>query len=400
MNRIVRDSMGLSGFEVLLVCHILLFSGLVGLQQGVLGDVMNSASYEGNFDSSTSNSSLTQEVKVPKQPPRAPFKLGPKIYNWDEQRAAWLARYPHKRLTPQGRPHIILVTSSPPEPCLAATGDHFLLKSIKNKMDYCRLHMIDIYYNMAIMEMDDFWIKLPIIRKLMVSHPEAEWIWWMDSDAIFTDMTFDFPVEKYEGRNLVLHGWDKAVYEDKAWVGLNAGIFLLRNCQWSLDLLDMWAPLGEKYDNHKNEVGDFLSKELLGRPNFEVDDQAALVWLLYSKPELRPHVFLENSYHLHGWWVELTAHFDEMITKYHPGDGGSKWPFITHFVGCKFCAGKYNSSSLERCYYEVERAFNLADNQVLKPYGYQHESLSSVDVKKVSDEVTHPLERLGIRLTD
>ncbi|PTQ44117.1 hypothetical protein MARPO_0022s0195 [Marchantia polymorpha] len=101
---------------------------------------------------------------------------------------------------------MILVTSSPPEPCSAATGEHCLLKPINNKMDYCRLHMIEIYYNMAIMEMDDFWIKLPIIRKLMVSHPEAEWIWWMDSDAIFTHMTFDFPVEKYEGRNLVVHG--------------------------------------------------------------------------------------------------------------------------------------------------------------------------------------------------
>lgn len=71
--------------------------------------------------------------------------------------------------------------------------------------------MIEIYYKMAIMKLDDFWIKLPIIRKLMVSHPEAEWIWWMDSDAIFTNMTFDYPVEKYEGRNLVVHGWVKAV---------------------------------------------------------------------------------------------------------------------------------------------------------------------------------------------
>ena len=33
-----------------------------------------------------------------------------------------------------------------------------------------------------------FWAKLPLIRKLLLSHPEVEFLWWMDNDAMFIDM--------------------------------------------------------------------------------------------------------------------------------------------------------------------------------------------------------------------
>jgi xyloglucan 6-xylosyltransferase len=36
----------------------------------------------------------------------------------------------------------------------------------------------------------------------------------------------------------VLHGWDELVYGAKNWLGTNAGSFVIRNCRWSLDLLD------------------------------------------------------------------------------------------------------------------------------------------------------------------
>jgi hypothetical protein len=120
--------------------------------------------------------------------------------------------------------------------------------SIKNKIDYCRLHNIEIFYNMAHLDaqMAGFWAKLPLIRKLMLGHPQVEWIWWMDSDAMFTDMLFEVPLEKYEKYNLVMHGFDELVFKEKSWTGLNTGSFLIRNCQWSLDLLDAWAPMGPK----------------------------------------------------------------------------------------------------------------------------------------------------------
>ena len=45
-----------------------------------------------------------------------------------------------------------------------------------------------LYYSMSVLDynLDSFWTKQPLVRKLMLSHPEVEWFWWMDSDAIFT----------------------------------------------------------------------------------------------------------------------------------------------------------------------------------------------------------------------
>ncbi|WOK99451.1 glycosyltransferase 2 [Canna indica] len=89
-------------------------------------------------------------------------------------------------------------------------------------------------------EMDGFWAKLPLIRSLLLTHPEVEFLWWMDSDAMFTDLAFELPWERYTPYNLVMHGWNEMVYDDRNWISLNSGSFLLRNCQWSLDLLDAY----------------------------------------------------------------------------------------------------------------------------------------------------------------
>ncbi|MFS7943550.1 putative xyloglucan 6-xylosyltransferase [Helianthus anomalus] len=37
---------------------------------------------------------------------------------------------------------VLLVTGSSPKPCENPVGDHYLLKSIKNKIDYYRIHII------------------------------------------------------------------------------------------------------------------------------------------------------------------------------------------------------------------------------------------------------------------
>ena len=96
------------------------------------------------------------------------------------------------------------VTWSPLNPCDDPIGDHYLLKSVKNKIDYCRIHGIEIIYNMAHLdsERSGYWAKLPLIRPLMLTHPEIEWIWWMDSDALFTDMVFEISTLKYTNHNL------------------------------------------------------------------------------------------------------------------------------------------------------------------------------------------------------
>jgi hypothetical protein len=261
-------------------------------------------------------------------------KFGPRIENWDEQREEIKAKlmkstrssnavaaaaedlqrdndddhdqyYSSSSSKRDPGPRILLVTSSHPIACPNKRGDQMLLKAIKNKMDYCRLHDIQIYYNMD--KIDDdmtlWWVKVFLTHMLMREHPEVDWIWWMDSDAIFTDMSFQLPLEKYANYNMVMHGWDDKVYVKRSWLALNAGVFLLRNCQWSLDLLYAWAPMSPK-GPVRDAIGPLLSKALPDRPPGEADDQSALVYLMLSNrsiyfqisnppPESNP-VFVEN----------------------------------------------------------------------------------------------------------
>lgn len=321
------------------------------------------------------------------------YTLGPKISNWNEARKIWLDQNPQFPNYVNGKARILLVTGSPPSPCDNPIGDHYLLKAIKNKIDYCRIHGIEIVYNMAHLdkELAGYWAKLPLIRRLMLSHSEVEWIWWMDSDALFTDMVFEIPLSKYNDYNLVIHGYPDLLFDQKSWIALNTGSFLFRNCQWSLDLLDAWAPMGPK-GPVREEAGKILTANLKGRPAFEADDQSALIYLLISqKDKWMNKVFVENSYYLHGYWAGLVDRYEEMIEKYHPGLGDERWPFVTHFVGCKPC-GSYGDYPVERCLSSMERAFNFADNQVLNLYGFRHRGLLSPKIKRVRNETVTPLK--------
>ncbi|KAJ3681961.1 hypothetical protein LUZ60_014534 [Juncus effusus] len=310
------------------------------------------------------------------------YTLGPKISNWDRHRQDWLS------LNPSFVSHnqqILLITGSTPKPCDNPIGDHYMLKSIKNKIDYCRLHNIEMVYNIAQFDtqLTGYWTKLPLIRRLMIAHPEFEWLWWMDSDAFFTDMEFNIPIDRYSNHNLVIHGYEDLLFKEKSWIAINTGSFLLRNCQWSLDLLDEWAKMGPK-GPVRDEAGIFLTANLKGRPAFEADDQSALVYiLLLQTMKWMDKVFIENSYCLHGFWEGLVDRYEDMMEQHHPGLGDERWPFVTHFVGCKPC-GSYAGYSVEKCFNSMERAFNFADNQILKLYGFSHDSLSSARVFKKS----------------
>ncbi|KAH8933947.1 hypothetical protein BDL97_18G058100 [Sphagnum fallax] len=325
-------------------------------------------------------------------------KFGPRIEDWDAQREIAKAKKRSNAANQSlesSKPLILLITSSHPHSCEHERGDEMLLKSIKNKMDYCRLHDIELFYNLDKIddEMNSWWVKVFLTHMLMLKHPEVDWIWWMDSDAIFTDMSFEIPFHKYANHNMVMHGWDDAVYDKRSWIGLNAGVFILRNCQWSMDLLHAWAPMGPK-GAVRNAIGPLLSKALPGRLVNEADDQSALAYLMLTDREKwGSKVYLENSYYFQGYWRLLTEKFEEMMAKYKPGlYGDERWPFITHFVGCEFCEGAVNPEySSELCISQMERAVNFADNQVLSLYGFKHPTLRANSVRPVARQATTSL---------
>lgn len=212
--------------------------------------------------------------------------------------------FDNKGLWPSShRPRILLVMGS--HSCESAIVAQFLLRSLKNKMDYSRLHGIEIFYDAKTTGTSP---RSRFLRELMLSRPQVEWIWWMDSLAMFTDMSSHLTFERYAGYNVIVHGREGVFSSedgvldawDKLWVG---GSFLLRNCEWSRN-------------------------------------------------------YLANR----GRMPASEVFVDKKMEMYETGLGdGEAWPFVMHFGSCSLCGkGSIDSS----CLTHMERAFNYADSQM------------------------------------
>lgn len=342
--------------------------------------------------------------------PGLSYSIEKRVTNWDEKRKQWLKLHPS--FAAGDRERVLMVTGSQPSPCKNPIGDHLLLRFFKNKVDYCRIHGHDIFYNNALLhpKMGSYWAKLPVVRAAMLAHPEAEWIWWVDSDALITDMEFELPLHRYRHHNVVVHGWAKLIYGKKSWTSLNAGVFLIRNCQWSMDLIDVWSSMGPITPDYA-EWGRIQRSTFKDKLFPESDDQSALVYLLYKEREkYYDKIYLEGEYYFEGYWAEIMGTFDNITERYlemergdrdlrrrhaevvserygalreerylkgeQGGKGSRRRPFITHFTGCQPCSGDHNQMySGESCWEGMIRAVNFADNQVMRKYGFVHPDL-------------------------
>ncbi|KAI3768260.1 hypothetical protein L2E82_18797 [Cichorium intybus] len=243
----------------------------------------------------------------------------------------------------------------------------------------------------------------------MLAHPEAEWIWWVDSDAVFTDMDFKLPLKRYKNYNFVVHGWPELIYKKKSWTSLNAGVFLIRNSQWALDFMDVWSGMGPQTPNYEN-WGKILRETCKDKFFPESDDQTGLVYLLLREKEKWGNkIYVEDGYYFEGYWEEIVRKLEKISEKYKgveenvrmlrrrhaekvrqgysalweeylrgAGYGIEGWrrPFMTHFTGCQPCSGTHNELySVQNCWDAMQKVLNFADNQVLRSYGFMHLSL-------------------------
>eukprot|EP00261_Vitis_vinifera_P032664 XP_019073907.1 PREDICTED: LOW QUALITY PROTEIN: galactomannan galactosyltransferase 1-like [Vitis vinifera] len=284
--------------------------------------------------------------------PKTSYKIGTPVKNWDEKRREWLKLHPSFAAGAGER--ILMLTGSQPTPCKNPIGDHFLLRFFKNKVDYCRIHGYDIFYNNVLLQpkMFTFWAK---------------------------------------------------------WTGLNAGVFLIRNCQWSLDFMEVWASMGPQAPDY-DKWGKTLTSTFKDKMFPESDDQSGLVYLLVKeKDKWAEKIYLESQYYFEGYWEEIVGTLDNITSKYleiekgvntlrrrhaekvsesyaeqrepylkKAGNGRYSWrrPFITHFTGCQPCSGKHNQMYAgESCWNSMQKALNFADNQVLRNFGFVHPDL-------------------------
>ena len=354
--------------------------------------------------------------------PEMGYTMEKKVRNWDKKREEWLLHHPS--FAAGARERILMVTGSQPKPCKNPIGDHLLFRFFKNKVDYCRLHGYDIFYNNALLhpKMFAYWAKYPVVKAAMLAHPEAEWIYWVDSDALFTDMEFKLPLDRYKDHNLVVHGWPHLIHEKRSWTGLNAGVFLIRNCQWSLDFLDVWASMGPQTPDYE-KWGETLRSTFKDKFFPESDDQTGLAYLIaFQKDRWADKIYLENEYLFEGYWKEIVKTFENISRRYDEVERGVRGlrrrhaekvserygevreeyvkdevvgtlrrPFITHFTGCQPCSGDHNHMySADACWNGMQRALNFADNQVMRNYGFVHPDLGDNSVVPMPFDYPRP----------
>ncbi|KAM1958626.1 hypothetical protein FF1_004205 [Malus domestica] len=378
-----------------LIAHGFLFAGGAALALSLVLALLSVINPDTNFDNITRNKS-SQDLDSGYDP--AQLSLHSMMIDTSASRLGNLCH------------RVLLVKGSQPSACSNPVGDHLLLRFFKNKVDYCRLHGCDIFYsNLALHpKVTGSWAKCPTLRAAMLAHPEAEWILWVDSDAIFTDMDFKLPPERYNDHNLVVHGWSHEVYVKHSRTGINSGVFLIRNCQWSMDLIEEWIIMGPRSPYYERWA-QIQSSVIKDKQITNSDDQTGPIYLLIAHKETWAETHLENEYSPHGYWLAIVNGLDNITKIYvkvdrevavltrrhaekvsqfygamreHYLKDKDNWrdylrrPFLTHFSGCQPCSGQHSPAfTWEACWKGMQRALNFADNQVLSRFGFVHPDL-------------------------
>ena len=279
---------------------------------------------------------------------------------------------------PQGPPgaKVMLVTANQPLPCTTRRGDWVMGLALRNKLMYATLHGYKTWWSTELVsswDLEAAWNKIPLLYILM--HPESsltqgiEWMLWMDDDAVFTDMEFVFPFADYDaaGVNLVIWGDPQRVFRANDIQGLNTGVFLLRKCEWSRQLMAEVAALATP--SIRRQIGN------KGR----IAEQGALTWVLHSQSaKWKEHVLLERNFTMNGNWMDYAGKWIKgSRTLTQAVWGNDQIPFITQYAGCQMCRGhsengSWHDSGVRKCQTAFLEAYTFGDDQVLGQVGLSH----------------------------
>ncbi|KAK9313701.1 galactosyl transferase GMA12/MNN10 family-domain-containing protein, partial [Lipomyces starkeyi] len=250
-----------------------------------------------------------------------------------EERRNWLAEIQNKApdtFEPKGN-KIVLLTASDGK---GHNGEiENLLQMVnENREDYCAFHGYTYQFtNITKFHNDDrppVWSKIPAIQEAFELHPDAEWVWWLDTDAIIMTPSLDLaqqvlnpeamkkriaygapfmlPNGKESGftvsRDLDLSNVDVVVSQDHN--GVNAGSILFRRSDWTFAFLDMWID------------------PMYVQRRFDRYEQDALNHIIVNHPRIRSRVAVVPQ---------------RVINAFSVGDDQMGWmtgDLVVHFAGC------------------------------------------------------------------
>lgn len=171
--------------------------------------------------------------------------------------------------------------------------------SLENRKEYCNYHgCIDYFVNLKkFVKPGDFavWSKMAAIREAFETHPDVEWVWWLDTDAIIMNGMIDVAKHILNPRALKerlsygrpLHSMKEGLFdfiyfeEDEIdpndidliiaqdFFSLNAGSFFIRRSAFTEFLLEFWEDPFHHTNGYIRAEQDALCYMFLGHERFQ-----------------------------------------------------------------------------------------------------------------------------------
>lgn len=183
-----------------------------------------------------------------------------------------------------------------------ASGDEYKAKvklGIENKRLYCKQHGYDFIYSEESQDPSRhiYWSKIRLVSKAL-ENPAYKWVVWMDADTLI--MNLGTPLEDFidDKVNFII---------TKDWNGINAGVFFVKNCDWSRTFL----------------TGVYNRTDCIGHM---WPEQQAIALELKDKKELNERVKIAPQRFFNSYPKELLENYRPLTSAYQPGD------FLLHFA--------------------------------------------------------------------
>lgn len=166
----------------------------------------------------------------------------------------------------------------------------------ESKASYCQKHGYDFIYAEESQDPSRhiYWSKIVLMLKTL-ENPSYKWVVWMDADTLI--MNTDIPLE-----DLIDDNYDFIISKD--WNGINAGVFLSKNSDWSRNFLNNVYARTDCLNTNFPEQ-NAISSEL------QKPENGSLAKIVPQR--------LINSY-------PFETHWPSLITCYQQGD------FLLHFA--------------------------------------------------------------------
>ena len=322
----------------------------------------------------------------------------------------------------------MLVTANQPLPCTTRRGDWVMGLALRNKLMYATLHGYKTWWSTELVsswDLEAAWNKIPLLYILMHNKlPVSEGVEWMRerrarpparaaaaarppaaprAPRLLRPSPPPLP-RSVDGRRRDLHrhgvhlplrgvrqggrqprdlGDPQRVFRANDIQGLNTGVFLLRKCEWSRQLMAEVAALATP--SIRRQIGN------KGR----IAEQGALTWVLHSQSaKWKEHVLLERNFTMNGNWMDYAGKWIKgSRTLTQAVWGNDQIPFITQYAGCQMCRGhsengSWHDSGVRKCQTAFLEAYTFGDDQVLGQVGLSHLTMDTHLVR--SKEVPRP----------